>query len=93
MTEPRSRTSAAGAATEPDEPYEKRWLALGIIAMTVLLVILDATIVDIALPAVTTDLGRQGRPARGRRGRPRRLIKDRVPGRHLWSARAFKRAL
>ena len=39
------------------EPYEKRWLALGVIAMTVLLVILDATIVNIALPAVSADLG------------------------------------
>ena len=32
------------------------WLALGVIAMTVLLVILDATIVNIALPAVSADL-------------------------------------
>ena len=39
-----------------DEPYEKRWLALGVIAVTVLLVILDAT-------------DRQHRPA-GRLGRP-----------------------
>jgi predicted MFS family arabinose efflux permease len=39
------------------EPYEKRWLTLGVIAMTVLLVILDATIVNIALPAVSADLG------------------------------------
>jgi EmrB/QacA subfamily drug resistance transporter len=37
-------------------PYERRWLALGVIAMTVLLVILDATIVNIALPAVSADL-------------------------------------
>src|SRR4051812_23176136 len=41
----------------PDEPYERRWLALGVIAITVLLVILDATIVNIALPAVSADLG------------------------------------
>ncbi|HET6391903.1 MAG TPA: MFS transporter [Blastococcus sp.] len=57
MTEPRPTTSAAGPVTPADEPYEKRWLALGVIAMTVLLVILDATIVNIALPAVTADLG------------------------------------
>ena len=43
-------------ATEAQEPYERRWLALGVIAMTVLLVILDATIVNIALPAVSADL-------------------------------------
>jgi EmrB/QacA subfamily drug resistance transporter len=47
------------APTDPavTEPYERRWLALGVIAMTVLLVILDATIVNIALPAVSADLG------------------------------------
>jgi len=43
--------------TPADEPYEGRWLALGVIALTVLLVILDATIVNIALPAVSADLG------------------------------------
>src|SRR5918993_1250092 len=57
VTEPRPTPSAAGPVTPADEPYEKRWLALGVIAMTVLLVILDATIVNIALPAVTADLG------------------------------------
>ncbi|GAA3180308.1 MFS transporter [Blastococcus jejuensis] len=44
-------------ASAPAEPYEKRWLALAVIAVTVLLVILDATIVNIALPAVSVDLG------------------------------------
>jgi EmrB/QacA subfamily drug resistance transporter len=43
--------------TGDPEPYEKRWLALAVIAVTVLLVILDATIVNIALPAVSADLG------------------------------------
>ncbi|WP_236833152.1 MFS transporter [Blastococcus sp. KM273128] len=57
MTEPSLPPAAAGAPAAADEPYEKRWLALGVIAMTVLLVILDATIVNIALPAVTADLG------------------------------------
>jgi EmrB/QacA subfamily drug resistance transporter len=39
-----------------DEPYPRRWLALAVIAVTVLMVILDATIVNIALPAVSRDL-------------------------------------
>ncbi|MGY1734856.1 MFS transporter [Geodermatophilus sp. SYSU D00684] len=56
MTHP-SSTPAAGPDTPAAAPYEKRWLALGVIAMTVLLVILDATIVNIALPAVSADLG------------------------------------
>jgi MFS family permease len=50
-------TAAVGAETPPGEPYPRRWLALGVIALTVLLVILDATIVNIALPAVSDDLG------------------------------------
>jgi EmrB/QacA subfamily drug resistance transporter len=45
------------SASAPAEPYERRWLALAVIAVTVLLVILDATIVNIALPAVSADLG------------------------------------
>ncbi|MGY1725394.1 MFS transporter [Geodermatophilus sp. SYSU D01062] len=56
MTHP-SSTPAAAPDTPGAAPYEKRWLALGVIAMTVLLVILDATIVNIALPAVSADLG------------------------------------
>jgi EmrB/QacA subfamily drug resistance transporter len=50
-------TESAPTAPAATEPYERRWLALGVIAMTVLLVILDATIVNIALPAVSVDLG------------------------------------
>jgi EmrB/QacA subfamily drug resistance transporter len=57
VTHPDPTSTAAGAAAPSEEPYERRWLALGIIALTVLLVILDATIVNIALPAVSVDLG------------------------------------
>ena len=39
-----------------DEPYPRRWLALAVIAVTVLMIVLDATIVNIALPAVAADL-------------------------------------
>jgi len=56
VTEPRPTTSAAGGETPADEPYERRWLALAVIAVTVLMVILDATIVNIAMPAVAADL-------------------------------------
>jgi EmrB/QacA subfamily drug resistance transporter len=56
VTETRPSTSAAPAAITDEEPYPQRWLALGVIAMTILLVILDATIVNIALPAVSADL-------------------------------------
>jgi EmrB/QacA subfamily drug resistance transporter len=49
--------SPAAGDTIPDtEPYPRRWLALAVIAVTVLMVILDATIVNIALPAVSADL-------------------------------------
>ena len=49
-------TTRTGDPTSATEPYPKRWLALAVIAVTVLMVILDATIVNIALPAVSTDL-------------------------------------
>ncbi|MCW2701336.1 MAG: pur [Blastococcus sp.] len=56
MTDPATPSPAHDQAATADEPYERRWLALGVIAITVLLVILDATIVNIALPAVSVDL-------------------------------------
>jgi MFS family permease len=56
VTDPDLSLAARRATLRDDEPYEKRWLALGVIALTVLLVILDATIVNIALPAVSEDL-------------------------------------
>ena len=56
MTDPASPSTRAGAEQPAEAPYERRWLALGVIALTVLLVILDATIVNIALPAVSVDL-------------------------------------
>ena len=55
MTDSSPTTTTPG--TTPDaEPYPRRWLALAVIAVTVLMVILDATIVNIALPAVSADL-------------------------------------
>jgi EmrB/QacA subfamily drug resistance transporter len=55
VTEP-ATSAATGAAAPVEEPYERRWLALAVIAVTVLMVILDATIVNIALPSVSKDL-------------------------------------
>jgi EmrB/QacA subfamily drug resistance transporter len=50
-------SAAAHRATfSDDEPYPQRWLALAVVAVTVLMIILDATIVNIALPSVSKDL-------------------------------------
>ena len=48
--------AARRAILTDDEPYPRRWLALAVIAVTVLMIILDATIVNIALPSVSKDL-------------------------------------
>ncbi|WP_029433105.1 MFS transporter [Blastococcus sp. URHD0036] len=40
-----------------DGPDPKRWLALAVIAIAQLMIILDASIVNVALPAIQTDLG------------------------------------
>src|SRR3954468_22690989 len=39
------------------EPDPKRWLALGVIALAQLMIVLDASIVNIALPQAQQDLG------------------------------------
>jgi EmrB/QacA subfamily drug resistance transporter len=41
----------------PDPHFEKRWLILGVIGIAQLMVVLDATIVNIALPSAQADLG------------------------------------
>ena len=42
----------------PTNPHhERRWLILGVIAIAQLMVVLDATIVNIALPSAQRDLG------------------------------------
>lgn len=46
--------AAAPAAVEPDP---LRWKALIVIALTQLMVVLDASIVNIALPSIQADLG------------------------------------
>ena len=45
------------ARTAAEEPDPRRWLALGIIAVAQLMIILDASIVNIALPSAQKDLG------------------------------------
>jgi EmrB/QacA subfamily drug resistance transporter len=41
----------------PDPHHDRRWLILGVIAIAQLLVVLDVTIVNIALPSAQADLG------------------------------------
>ncbi|HYN75052.1 MAG TPA: MFS transporter [Candidatus Limnocylindria bacterium] len=43
--------------TAADAPDPRRWLALGVIAIAQLMIILDASIVNIALPSAQADLG------------------------------------
>src|SRR3954468_16136610 len=43
--------------SHPNPHHDKRWLILGVIAIAQLMVVLDATIVNIALPSAQHDLG------------------------------------
>jgi EmrB/QacA subfamily drug resistance transporter len=49
-----TRTHATGAASHPPDP--RRWLALAVIAIAQLMVVLDATIVNIAMPSAQVAL-------------------------------------
>jgi EmrB/QacA subfamily drug resistance transporter len=44
-------------STHPDPHHDRRWVILAVIAIAQLLVVLDATIVNIALPSAQRDLG------------------------------------
>jgi EmrB/QacA subfamily drug resistance transporter len=53
-------TAEADAAhfTAPRDPhYERRWLALGVILIAQIMILLDATVVNVALPSAQADLG------------------------------------
>jgi EmrB/QacA subfamily drug resistance transporter len=52
-------SQAAGAAerAEPRDDFSRRWLILGVVCLGQLMVVLDATVVNIALPAAQHDLG------------------------------------
>ncbi|WP_433365345.1 MFS transporter [Actinoplanes sp. CA-142083] len=54
-----STSSSQHASVAPDIPEKSgsRWLALAVIAVSQLLIVLDATIVNIALPTAQADLG------------------------------------
>jgi EmrB/QacA subfamily drug resistance transporter len=48
------------AATRPDAPPANRWTALLVLCTGMLMIVLDATIVNVALPAIQDDLGFSG---------------------------------
>jgi len=54
MTTATAPTSPAAAGTTPDR---RRWLVLGVLCASVLVVVLDGTIVNVALPTLAVDLG------------------------------------
>ena len=47
----------AHSAAPPNPHYERRWMALGVILIAQVMLLLDATIVNVALPSVQADLG------------------------------------
>jgi EmrB/QacA subfamily drug resistance transporter len=51
------RTPAGPPGTHPEAPNPRRWVALIVIAVSQLMVVLDATVVNIALPQAQADLG------------------------------------
>ncbi|MEO5711681.1 MAG: MFS transporter [Nocardioidaceae bacterium] len=55
MTEPVH--TVPGAATPVEEPDPRRWWALTVLAAAQLMIVLDASIVNIALPSAQQDLG------------------------------------
>jgi EmrB/QacA subfamily drug resistance transporter len=57
QTAPAPTGSAPVAAGGPGTKKDHRWIALAVIALAQLMVVLDATIVNIALPSAQADLG------------------------------------
>ncbi|MCW2529840.1 MAG: transporter [Pseudonocardiales bacterium] len=66
MTIEETSGGAGASATEvavesrspaPNPHYERRWLALGVILIAQIMILLDATVVNVALPSAQADLG------------------------------------
>ena len=45
------------AAHTPHPLHDRRWLAMGLLCMGALMIVLDITVVNVALPSIKTDLG------------------------------------
>jgi len=54
---PRPAVAASQAGAPHDDHHARRWLVLGVVAVAQLMVVLDATIVNIALPSAQQALG------------------------------------
>ncbi len=57
MSDPVSNVQPAASAEAAEVPDPRRWLALAVLAAAQLMIILDASIVNIALPSAQQDLG------------------------------------
>src|SRR5258707_12201732 len=57
MAEPVASPGPRGAREHPAAPAERRWLVLAVVAVAQLMVVLDSTIVNIALPSAQQALG------------------------------------
>src|SRR4051794_16564429 len=50
--------AVASRSTAPPNPhYHRRWMALGVILIAQIMILLDATVVNVALPSAQADLG------------------------------------
>ncbi|WEH34695.1 MFS transporter [Streptomyces sp. AM 4-1-1] len=54
---PPAAPDAVSSTAAPEPPSPHRWLVLGVVGLAQLMVVLDATIVNIALPSAQKDLG------------------------------------
>jgi len=56
---PEASTEAVGdhPTVPPNRHHERRWLALGVILIAQIMILIDATIVNVALPSAQADLG------------------------------------
>ena len=52
-----TETVAVHVSAPPNPHFERRWLALGVILIAQIMILLDATVVNVALPSAQADLG------------------------------------
>ena len=58
--------------------HERRWLILGVLCMSLLIIVMDNTILNVAIPSLITELGATGKQ---QMGQVMKALQERAAGR------------
>jgi MFS transporter, DHA2 family, multidrug resistance protein len=57
LREPAPNLTAAPAGSLPDRVHDRRWITLGVLCLSLLIIVMDNTILNVAIPSLVAQLG------------------------------------